>query len=214
MCRMFTNVKTKTDSLRFRQNHLWEEKMLRKKVIMVTTILAMSISLVGCSNAPSTASKSQSPVPPQTSSSSTALPPDHPTESAQPGDAASQAEIEKKINDYISKNYPGDWKVDGTTLSKGSYTENGNYKIVDGLNEVFPDTMGVSIFVGEERISSSVKQRDRARTQRISTPSTVGDVLKSGKTSSTQSSGYIKVYLPLKAGDKTVAVLTVSVPQK
>lgn len=190
--------------------------MLRKKVLMVTTILAMSISLVGCSSALSTASKSQTTVPSQNSSSSTTtLPPDHPTESAaQSGDAASQADVEKKINDYITQNFPGDWKVDGTTLSKGSYTENGNYKIVDGLNELFPETMGVSIFVGEERISSSIKQGTERVLKGYPTPSTVGEVIKSGKTTSTQSSGYIKVYLPLKAGDKTVAVLTVSVPQK
>lgn len=189
--------------------------MIRKKALIVTTVLAMSIFLVGCSNS-STASKNQSPIPPQaSSSSSTTLPPNHPTESsAQPGDAASQAEVEKKINDYIGQNFPGDWKVAGTTLSKGSFTENGNYKIVDGLNDVFPETMGVSIFVGEERISSSVKQGTERVLKGYPTPSTVGDVIKSGKTTSTQSSGFLKVYVPLKAGDKTVAVLTVSVPQK
>lgn len=189
--------------------------MIGKKVLTVTVVLAVSVSLAGCSNS-SSSSKNQSPIPPQASSSSSnALPPNHPTESsAQPGDAASQTEVEKKINDYISQNFPGDWKVAGTTLSKGSYTENGNYKIVDGLNEIFPETMGVSIFVGEERISSSVKQGTERVLKGYPTPSTVGDVMKSGKTTSTQSSGFIKVYVPLKAGDKTVAVLTVSVPQK
>ncbi|HVJ50582.1 hypothetical protein [Desulfitobacterium sp.] len=185
--------------------------MLQKKALMVATILTISISLVGCA---STKSKDQTPTPPQ-ASASTDLPADHPTETpAQPGNNASQADVEKKINDYLVQNYPGDWKVAGTTLSKGNYTENGNYKIVDGLEGVFPQTMGVSIFVGEERISTSVKQGTDRVLQGYPTPSTVGEVMKSGTVTSTNTSGYLKVYVPFKAGDKTVAVLTVSVPQQ
>lgn len=185
--------------------------MLQKKALMVATILTISISLVGCA---SIAGKSQTPATPQTSSSTT-LPQDHPTETpAQPGSSTSQADVEKKINDYIAKNYPGEWKISGSTLSKGNYTENGNFKIVDGLAGVFPDTMGVSIFVGEERISTSVKSGTDRVLQGYPTPSTVGDVMKSGTVTSTNSNGYLKVYVPFKAGDKTVAVLTVSVPQQ
>lgn len=185
--------------------------MFQKKALMVATILTISISLVGCG---STTSKSQTPTPPQTSAS-TALPAGHPSETpAQPGGKVSQADVEKKINDYLTQNYPGDWKVAGTTLSKGNYTENKNYKIVDGLEGLFPGTMGVSIFVGEERISTSVKQDTGERVlQGYPTPTTVGDVMKSGTVTSTNSSGYLKVYVPFKAGDKAVAVLTVSVPQ-
>lgn len=194
--------------------------MLRKKALMTVTILAMSISLAGCA---SNSTKSQSPTPPQASASSAQLPQghpeissqDHPAETpTQPGSKASQDDVVKKINDYLTQNYPGDWKVSGTTLSKGSYTENGNYKIVDGLEGVFPETMGVSIFVGEERISTSVKQGTERVLKGYPTPSTVGDVMKSGTVTSTVSSGYLKVYVPFKSGDKTVAVLTVSVPQQ
>jgi hypothetical protein len=114
----------------------------------------------------------------------------------------------------LKKNYPGDWKVSGTTLSKGSYTENGNYKMVDDVEKLFPGTMGVSIFVGEERISSSVKQGTERVLKGYATPTTVGEVMKSGTTTSTLSSGYLKVYVPFKdSSGKTVAVMTVSVPQ-
>jgi hypothetical protein len=111
----------------------------------------------------------------------------------------------------LKKNYPGDWKVSGTTLSKGSYTENGNYKMVDDVEKLFPGTMGVSIFVGEERISSSVKQGTERVLKGYATPTTVGEVMKSGTTTSTLSSGYLKVYVPFKdSSGKTVAVMTVS----
>lgn len=185
--------------------------MLQKKALMVATIFTISISLVGCGS--TATNKDQTPTTPQASASAD-LSGVHPSESpAQAGSETSQADVEKKINDYLAQNYTGDWKVEGTTLSKGSYTENGNYKIADGLEQVFPDTMGVSIFVGEKRISTSVKQGTE-RALDYPTPATVGEVMKSGKVTSTNSSGYLKVYVPFKAGDKTVAVLTVSVPQK
>jgi len=184
--------------------------MFKKKVFIVVTIITLLVSLAGCAKKPAT------PVTPQTGT--TVTPQDHPTETpAVPGGKVSQADVETKINDLLSKKYPGDWKVSGTTLSKGSYTENGNYKIVDDVAALFPDTMGVSIFVGEERISSSVKQQDT--NERVlkgyATPPTVGEVMKSGTTTSTLSSGYLKVYVPFKdASGKTVAVMTVSVPQQ
>lgn len=178
-----------------------------KKLLMVVTIMVLMVSPVGCAKKPTT------PTPPPSNAAVT--PEGHPAETpVQPGGKVSQADVETKINDLLSKNYPGDWKVSGTTLSKGSYTENGNYKIVDDVAAIFPDTMGVSIFVGEERISSSVMQGTERVLKGYATPPTVGEVMKSGTTTSTSSSGYLKVYIPFKdAGGKTVAVLTVSVPQ-
>lgn len=181
-----------------------------KKVLIVVTIILLMISFAGCA---------KKPAPPTTPQASTTLNSQgHPTETpAQPGGKISQADLETKINNLLNKKYPGNWKVSGTTLSKGTYTENGNYKIVDDVAALFPDTMGVSIFVGEERISSNVIQQNTG--QRVlkgyATPPTVGEVMKSGKTTSALSSGYLKVYVPFKdASGKTVAVITVSVPQQ
>ena len=184
--------------------------MFKKRVFIVVTIITLFVSLAGCAKKPET------PVTPKTDTTVTSK--DHPAETpAVAGGKVSQADVETKINDLLSKKYPGDWKVSGTTLSKGSYTENGNYKMVDEVAALFPDTMGVSIFVGEERISSSVIQQDT--NERVlkgyATPPTVGEVMKSGTTTSTVSSGYLKVYVPFKdASGKTVAVMTVSVPQQ
>lgn len=183
--------------------------MLKKKIFIVVISMALILTLAGCANKPKT------PVTPQTGTAVT--PQDHPTlPPAVSGGKVSQSDVETKINDLLNKKYPGDWKVSGTTLSKGAYTENGSYKMVDDVAALFPGTMGVSIFVGEERISSSVIQQDTG--QRVlkgyATPPTVGEVMKSGKTTSTLSSGYLKVYIPFKdKSGKTVAVMTVSVPQ-
>lgn len=178
---------------------------------MFAAILTLSMTLVGCAD---TTKKDQTPVPPQNSFNTGDLSQVHPSETpAQAGSQTSQADAEKKINDYLAENFPGDWKVEGPILTKGNYTENGNYKIVDGLEQVFPGTMGVSIFVGEQRISTSVRQGTERVLEGYPTPSTVGDVMKSGQVTSTQSSGFLKVYVPFKTGDKTVAVLTVSIPQ-
>ena len=187
--------------------------MLIKKVLSTVTIITITVlilTLTGCAKKPAT------PATPQTAAAIT--PQDHPTETpAVSGDKVSQSNIETKITDLLNKKYPGDWEVSGTTLSKGSYTENGHYKIVDDVVALFPDTMGVSIFVGEERVSSSVIQQDTG--QRVlkgyATPPTVGEVMKSGKSTSTLSGGYLKVYVPFKdKSSKTVAVITVSVPQQ
>lgn len=172
-----------------------------KKICLIAVIILtlMIVSLAGCAKAPTGTSQ---------------LPEGHPIETAaQPGDRKSQAAIETKINDLLNKSFPGAWQAAGTTLSKGSYTENGNYKIVDDLEKQFPGTMGISIFVGEKRISSSVKQGAERVLTGYPTPAAVGEVLKSGATTSTLSSGYLNVYVPLKSEGKTVGVLTVSTPQ-
>lgn len=188
--------------------------MVKKKWLVTVFILALLVSVAGCAKTPqaSTPSTLSTSAQPQTGGQ---LPAGHPTETPnQPGDEASQKVVESKINDWLNKNYPGDWKVAGTTLSKGSYTENGNYKMVDGIEALFPGTMGVSIFVGEERISSSVKQGTERVLKGYPTPTTVGDVMKNGKTTSSLGNGFQKVYIPFQAGGKTVAVLTVSVPHQ
>ena len=180
--------------------------MLKKNVLIVGTIMVLMVSLSGCA---------KKPVAPVTPPASTAAPEGHPAETpAKTTDKVTQAAVETKIVDAINKNHPGDWKIAGTTLTKGTYTENGVYKIVDEVAALYPDTMGVSIFVGEERISSSVKQGTERVLTGYPTPTTVGEVMKSGTATSTLSSGYLKVYIPFKdSTGKPVAVLTVSIPQ-
>ncbi|KUO78219.1 MAG: hypothetical protein APF81_25015 [Desulfosporosinus sp. BRH_c37] len=183
--------------------------MFKKKVIIIVTIMVLMASLAGCAKKPAT------PTTPAPQSNTAITPEGHPAETpAQPESKVSQTDVETKVMDLLNKKYPGDWKVSGTTLSKGSYTENGNYKMVDDVAALFPDTMGVSIFVGEERISSSVLQGTERVLKGYATPPTVGEVMKSGTTTSTLSGGFLKVYIPFKDNSgKTVAVLTVSVPQ-
>lgn len=185
--------------------------MFKKKVLIVATILVLMVSLAGCAKK----SEVEAPKAAQPPAGTSLTQEGHPAETPAPTvDKAGQAAAETKINSLLNKNYPGDWKVSGTTLSKGSYTENGNYKMVDDVEKLFPGTMGVSIFVGEERISSSVKQGTERVLKGYATPTTVGEVMKSGTTTSTLSSGYLKVYVPFKdSSGKTVAVMTVSVPQ-
>jgi len=185
--------------------------MFKKKVFTIVTIMVLMASIVGCAKK----SEVEAPKVSQSQAGGAQLPEAHPTETPAPTvDKAGQAAAETKINDLLNKNYPGDWKVSGTILSKGSYTENGKYKMVDDVEKLFPGTMGVSIFVGEERISSSVKQGTERVLKGYPTPTTVGEVMKSGTTTSTLSSGYLKVYVPFKDNTgKTVAVMTVSVPK-
>jgi uncharacterized lipoprotein NlpE involved in copper resistance len=185
-----------------------EELMIKKWLITLISIVLL-FCLAGCAN------NQKVPTSTQSQSTSAQLPEGHPIETPdQSGDLASQKVVESKIIDWLNKNYSGEWKVAGTTLSKGNYTENGNYKIADGIETLFPGTMGVSIFVGNERTSSSVKQGTERVLKGYPTPPTVSDVMKSGKTTSTLSSGFLKVYIPFQASGKSVAVLTVSVPHQ
>src|SRR5665648_212132 len=99
--------------------------------------------------------------------------------------------------------------------------------MVDAVNKIFsgtmvvdvkkllPGTLGVSLFVGQERISSSVKQGTERVLKGYPTPAPVGEVMKSGMTTSALGSGYLKVYVPFKeSSGKTVAVMTVSIPKE
>lgn len=187
--------------------------MFKKKVLIIATITVLMVSLAGCTK--KVEPPTGAPTAPQPQVNGPLTPEGHPAETkAATEDKAGQAAAETKINDVLNKNYPGEWKVAGTTLSKGSYTENNNYKMVDDVEALFPGTMGVSIFVGEERISSSVKQGTERVLKGYATPPTVGEVMQSGATTSTLSSGYLKVYVPFKdAAGKAVAVMTVSIPQ-
>lgn len=186
--------------------------MFKKLVVAVTTI-ALVATLAGCGKKTPEAPKTQSPQ--QNSSDQAAHPAETPAQS-QAGAKIDAAQVESKVNDLLKSKYPGEWKLSGTTLSKGNYTENNKYEIVDNVSGLFPGNMGVSIFVGQERISTSIQQQggQRPLSYQGSGAETVAQVLKDGKTATTESSGNLKVYLPLKSGSSTVAVMTVSVPQQ
>ncbi|KLU64079.1 hypothetical protein DEAC_c40730 [Desulfosporosinus acididurans] len=182
--------------------------MQLKKWLISAAIVFVMISLTGCAKNQQLSTSTPLPTSAQPMEG-------HPAEDSDTvGDKGSQQAVESKINDWLTKNYPGNWNVVGTALSKGNYIENGHYKLVDGIETLFQGTMGVSIFVGEERISSSVKKGSERVLKGFPTPEKVGEVLKSGKATSSLSSGYLKVYIPFQAGGKTVAVLTVSVPHQ
>lgn len=126
-------------------------------------------------------------------------------------------EVADKVTKALDAKYPGEWTVSGTTLKKGSYQENGSYKIVDEVEKLYPGGM-ISIFVGETRISSTIKENGKPVLEGYPTPEDVPATMKSGKIKVTDagamgSSSYQKVYLPLKSGDQTVAVMTLSIPQ-
>ena len=181
-----------------------------KKLVVGVAVIALTFSMVGCGT------KQVAPKQPVQNNVGATTPEGHPVETpAQPNanPKTSQADVESKIADLLAKKYPGDWKVVGTTLSKGTYTENAKYTIVDDISALFPSNMGVSIFIGEERISTSIKQTGGERVLQYTIPPTVGEVIKSGKSTTALSGGYFKVYIPLKAADKTLAVMSISVPE-
>lgn len=126
--------------------------MIKRKWLITAAIMVLMASQTGCSKDQNLGTSKPLPTSAQLSESHPAETPDTTS------DKGSQLAVESKINDWLAKNYPGNWNVVGTTLSKGNYIENGRYKLVDGIETLFPGTMGISIFIGEERISSSVKK--------------------------------------------------------
>ncbi len=179
---------------------------MNKKSLMVALVsLTLLAGATGCTG------KQPAPQPPQGQAGQMMPPP------AQPSKPVDANQVADKVTKLLDEKYPGEWKVSGKTLSKGKYTENDNFGIADTVGSEFPGSM-VSIFVGEDRISSTVKNNQTG--QRVlsgyPTPATVGETMKSGKPavgSSTMGSSigsYQKVYIPLKSGDKTVAVMSIS----
>ncbi|HEX3015924.1 MAG TPA: hypothetical protein VHQ46_06045, partial [Desulfobacteria bacterium] len=128
-----------------------------KKLIIGAVVTGMLVSLVGCGNS----SSSQQPTQ-QKQAQSSQLPPGHPgigttgNSAATTNATVTPAQVEKQINDVLAKDFPGDWKVSGSNLSKGSYVENNNYKIVDKIAAEIPNTISASIFVDKKRIATSM----------------------------------------------------------
>jgi hypothetical protein len=184
---------------------------MNKKIIFVS-LLSFTI-LLGVSGCAGKDLKSAPPA--QQGAANSQTPP--PTPPAQPSTPVDVNQVADKVNKLLDDKYPGDWQVTGTTLSKGKYTENNNFGIADAVESAYPGSM-VSIFIGEERISSTVKnsQDGKRVLSGYPTPPAVGETFKSGKATLGQASmgssigSYQKVYLPFKAGDKTVAVMSIS----
>lgn len=124
-----------------------------------------------------------------------------------------------RIDAFLQESYPGDWKAEGTKLYKGDYLENDNFKIVDELETKIGSGAMISIFVGETRISTNIKQQGAGRAIDYPVPEQVAEVMKTGKeidggSSSMGDISFSKVYLPLKDKDgKTIGVMSVSVSQ-
>lgn len=175
-----------------------------------------------------TSTPTPAPQAQQQGTASSTLPSGHPNvsgdqsgqnaQSAQPAQPINLDSVIGKIESYLSEKYPGDWKAEGTTLSKGSYTENGNFKIADEISTLIGSGSMVSIFVGETRVSTTVVQTGSGRVLTgYPTPPEVGQVMQSGKeinggASSMGSTNYAKAYLPLKdKAGKTIGVMSIVV---
>lgn len=189
-----------------------------KKLSLAIGVLTLAIALVGCgtSNTPQQSSNStQAP-------SSNQLPAGHPTTTG--GTALpkmTQDQIVSQVNTLLDKQFPGDWKLSGTTLSKGNYTENNNFKIVDDIANNFNGLGVASIFIGNsQRMSSSIRAGSGVPTSaEFPAPAEVAQVMKSGKVQSSTAPGmggggnYLRVFIPLQSGSQTIGVLEVEVPQ-
>jgi len=189
---------------------------MRNKIIFAVVLGLLIVVGIGCSG------KKE----PAKNAADTQLPSGHPSsfgsmDQGQPsGKPIDGQAVADKISTALDAKFAGEWKVSGTTLKKGAYTENDNYGIVDEVAKIYPGSM-VSIFIGQDRVSTNVANQSENGKRVLTgypTPPAVGETMKSGKitpgpASSMGSSSYQKVYLPLKAGDKTVAVMSVSIPQ-
>ena len=189
-----------------------------KKLLFIIIAGLLVITAIGCSGTTDQTPKNET--------SQTQLPPGHPSFDDTSQDSNQQTEVKpvdadevmQKVTEALDKKYPGEWKVSGSSLQKGDYTENDNYGIVDEVAKLYPGSM-VSLFVGQDRISGTIKGEDGKRVlEGYPTPEAVTDTVNSGKASvvsagSIGSTNYQKVYLPIKSGDTTLAVLTVSIAQ-
>lgn len=184
---------------------------MNRKIVAAVMLGLLVVAGFGCSG-------KKEPVQNKTVSDNQ-LPPGHPStggaKAEKPtGKPVDGKQVEAKIMKALDAKYPGEWTVSGTKLNKGSYTENNNYGIVDEVKNIYQGSM-VSMFVGEKRISSTIRGQDFSSYE---TPPEVADTIKTGKISvvaggSMGSTSYQKVYIPIKSGGKTMIVMTVSMPQ-
>ncbi|MHB9095076.1 MAG: cache domain-containing protein [Eubacteriales bacterium] len=184
----------------------------------VTAALIVGLLLVvgfGCSKKDESAQNNQT-------SSQSQLPSGQPgvdsNQGGQPSKPVNVKEVAEKVSKDLDAKFPGDWSVTGTTLKKGSYTENGKYKIVDELAGLYNGSM-VSIFVGQDRIAGTIKDQTGQRVLAgYPTPDSVAKIMESGEAlvapgGAMGSANYQKVFLPIKSKGKTVAVISISIAQ-
>lgn len=180
---------------------------MSKKILILTVILCLVVIGFGCA-------KKQTETNPGSNLTQNQMPSNNVT----PAKPINGQEIADKVNKTLDGKFPGEWAVSGTILKKGSYTENGAYQMVTEIGNIYPGSM-VSIFVGETRISGTIKGADgKPVLSGYPTPPDVSKTMASGKLTVADagamgSSSFQKLYLPIKAGDKTIAVMTISIPQ-
>ena len=183
-----------------------------KKLKPTIAILFLALALSGCSS--KSQSKATSP-----NSGTNQLPSGHPPITSQSGTVSSkytQSQVESIVSSVL-KHYPGDWKLSGSTLTKGNYVENKNYKIADEIGKTINGAM-VSIFIGDNatRISSTVRMNDLTA---YPSPPEAAQAIKEGRAVSSEASGmggsgnYLKVFIPIQSGNKTIGCIMVDVPQ-
>ena len=80
----------------------------------------------------------------------------------------------------VNAQIPGEWRVEGDKLYKGTTLMNGNFALVDGVNQLTGGSN--TVFLGDTRIATTVKKDDGSRA--IGTkaaPDVIQTVLKEGK---------------------------------
>lgn len=181
--------------------------MNKKSLFTALVSLTLVATVTGCSSkTPATNTAPQQPAPSTQQQTYQA-----------PAKAIDAEKTAADILKLLDEKFPGDWKVEGTKLSKGSYTENDTYKIADTVAGAYQGAM-VSVFVGQTRVSTSVSNTSTGkRALDYPVPPAIAEVMKNGKVVSGASTGmgttmgsYQKVYVPFKSGNTTVAVMSIS----
>lgn len=181
---------------------------MKKKILVLGLAGLLLVSAVGCS-----AKK-----PPAINKNVSENTENHPMATAGISAKSNAVEMTNKINSIIDKKFPGKWSVNGLQLKKGSYVENDKYEIVDEISKNLNGSM-ISLYVGENRISNSLKDSTGGRMLDYDIPAEVTKTMQSGKASELSLNGpggkpYQKFYIPIKQGDKTLGVIGVSMKVK
>jgi Methyl-accepting chemotaxis protein len=134
-------------------------------------------------------------------------------------------EIKDKLNDechlayeYLNIAYPGEWKVDGSNLYKGSKLINGDEAFVNTIKESTGSL--ATVFLGDIRISTNVTGNDGKRAVGTKADEKVANtVLKDGREYNGEANvvgeSYETTYMPIRdSSGKAVGMLFIGVEKK
>ncbi|GAA0077209.1 methyl-accepting chemotaxis protein [Clostridium sp. CTA-5] len=131
-----------------------------------------------------------------------------------------QKELKNSLNislTTLDAKYPGNWKVDGNILYKGSNIINNDFSFVDSIKE--KSGLYASIFLNDTRITTNITQKDGQKIigTKVS-EDVVKDVLKDGENDiqkiDVDGETVIACYAPLRdSGGKIIGMYLVGLPQ-